>query len=442
MSTLLEKLINQKVWSTADMLTLLKLGEDPNTTNSEGESLIHLLVNYDKDGIKPHNKEAIAILVNHYQVDLNALNNKGDTALQTIINKKRWMTQDAMKLVALGANPDTKNSNGETLIHLLVNYHPDGIKFHNTQAIANLVNRYKANINSVNKQGYTALQTIINKPRWLTQDAMSLVALGADANTTNMAGESLIHLLSNYDKDGIKPHNYQAITTLVKDYKADINVKNSIGITALQCLINKQNFNTADMLLFLNLNADPNTKNSKGDSILHLLAVSKKNNSSIIRTLVQSFKANLNSKNSEDHSALRVSLDTISLHGNTANAYELIKLSKDKFKNKLIKAVTGNEDTLSNLTTWFNSAFKANDKTSYTLQGEIRHMALEVLKETLVNLNPNEKKEKLEWARKQPLFCAHRSHNFLARLGRTNTISIIDSMLKEIKPTSSPTARV
>ena len=431
MTNTLQNLINKKTWLTSDALKLVELGADPNTRDSNGQPLIHLLVNYDHEQIKPHNLAAIDTLVNRYKADINARNAQNLTALQCLINRKRWFTHNAMKLVQLGADPNTQDSNGQSLIHLLVNYDHAQIKSHNLTAIDTLVNQYKADINANNAQGLTPLQCVMNRKRWFTHDALELVKLGANPNTQNSNGQPLIHLLVNYDAYGIKAHNHHAIEILVNVYKANINEKNKQGQTALECLLNNPyGFSTKDALLLVRLGANPNTTNSQGETLLHLLATSNLDNSLVIRELIDTYKSDYTIRNGAKKTALDVG--AIKTHRNTANAYELMKFDVH-FKNEVRDAIQNNPGKLAHLNKLISAAHSANDSNSYALQGTIREIAFNSLVSSMNELSPGEKIKQLEWARNQPLFCMHRSHFFLARLGRTNTVIKIDKMIADIQ---------
>ncbi len=271
MKTVLQNLINQKTWYTSEMIRLVELGADPNTQDENGQSLIHLLVSYDYGQIKNHNRQAIKALVNHYSADVDSPNREGFTPLQCLLNRKTWYTKDALDLVQLGANPNTQNKDGQSLIHLLVNYESGKIAYHNQRAIETLVNRYKVDVDALNREGLTPLQCLLNRKTWYTKDALDLVQLGANPNTKNKDGQSLIHLLVSYDSRKIAPHNQRAIETLVKHHKADINSLNSEGLTPLQCLMSQEKWSTSDALTLVRLGANLHANNDKDQPLALLL---------------------------------------------------------------------------------------------------------------------------------------------------------------------------
>jgi len=96
--------------------TCIKLVEhraDPNTKDNYGNTLAHLLVsNFNQ------NYETIKELVNTYHADINLTNNNAHTPLQCLLNKS-CSTDDAMKLVRLGADPNVIDEYGHNLLYML-----------------------------------------------------------------------------------------------------------------------------------------------------------------------------------------------------------------------------------------------------------------------------------------------------------------------------------
>lgn len=434
MPNLLKKLLNQDVWSSEKAMTLVELGADPNTQNDKGQPLIHLLVN-------KRSFYQIRNLVQKYNVDINSTNKGGLTPLQMLTSNPILHTGNALQLVGLGANPYLPNIAGNPLLHALVCYDHYQIKSHNIDAIKDLVSVYNVDINCKNDKGQTPLQLLINQNKWYTDQALTLVRLGAHPNTTDLNGESLLHLLVNYDKNGIKSHNRSAIITLVSILKADINATNKKGETALQSLMNNpKGFKARDALLLVSLGADKNTQNAKGETLLHLLATRKEDNSAAIDILIKKYHASVDLMDNNKQTALDIALNSMSDKKNTANANELMKTSIQF--NRAVNQIFNNpkltkEDGLSNLNTLISQVHLVEDDKSYALQGKIRMSAFDSFKEMIRPLNPAEQIEKLEWAKTQPVFSMHRSHCFLARIGRTNTVIMIDKMIADIK-TSNP----
>lgn len=89
---------------------LLQAGADPNTTNKEGETWLHLAA------AGGNNVPVIESLAK-YGVDLNRKNNRGKTAVHIAAEKKLIDVLDA--LLDLGADPNIKDDRGWTLLDQL-----------------------------------------------------------------------------------------------------------------------------------------------------------------------------------------------------------------------------------------------------------------------------------------------------------------------------------
>lgn len=440
--TPLECLISQKNWSTQDALLLVSLAE-PDTMgvskgvrDASGQPLIHCLVNYDANGIQLHNRKAIATLVNDYNFDINAVDNKGHTALECLINKRPWDIQDALLLASLGSRADTKDSYGQPLIHCFINNKNNAFTSDDSEAITALVNKYNFDINAVDKDGNTALQRLINKKRWYTKDALLLASLGASPDTKDDDGQPLIHQFvtaDTYYGEGIKPSNQAALVDLVEKYSFDINATNNQGHTALQCLMNQPHgFRAEDAMLLVRLGANPNEKSASGESLLHFLAKSSSDNSAAIKKLLTEYSVDISYKNKSESTALEVGFEAITHgKGNSANANILMNYSND-FEEQITNLVKTGKKVFPHLNKLIFSAHVANGSKSYELQGKIRGTAFEAFKESLLELSLDEKLDKLYWALRQPIFCMHRSHFFFAKLGQTNTITCINKMISEV----------
>jgi len=240
-------------------MKLVHLGAHPDTTDDKGNSLLHRLVANNANG---RCDSTIEELVETYHAKIDIQNDAGLTPLQCLIGG-RWYVEDAMKLVRLGASPNTTGDKGNSLLHRLAASNVNG---QYDAAIKELVKTYHAKIDIQNDAGLTPLQCLIGG-RWYVEDAMKLVRLGASPNTTGDKGNSLLHRLAASNVNG----QYDAaIKELVKTYHAKIDIQNDAGLTPLQCLIGGRWY-AKDAMKLVRLGADPDTKDSKGNSLLHRL---------------------------------------------------------------------------------------------------------------------------------------------------------------------------
>src|ERR1700730_4966357 len=88
--------------------------------------------------------------------------------LKTLINSNHFKTADALSLIRAGADPDVKNANGDTILHLLVKYNIFSRDSHNNKAITDLVKECGAKINIKNGNDKTPLQVLLDDTGFLT----------------------------------------------------------------------------------------------------------------------------------------------------------------------------------------------------------------------------------------------------------------------------------
>lgn len=219
-----------------------------------------------------------------------------------------FKTEEAMSLVYFGADPSVKDNSrtGSTLMHILVR---DMYQFpRDRDAVEELVNDYKVDMNIKDRAGRTPLQILLSLSgmRARADDAMFLVDLGADPRVKNDRGTTLLHLLVMGMKDF--PKNKYAIKKLVQKYGVDVNIKDRDGKTPLQRLISEP-AKPDDAMFLVSLGADPLVKNDSGNALLHLLVMNMKdvpNNRYAIKELVEEYKVSINDKNSRNRTPLQL----------------------------------------------------------------------------------------------------------------------------------------
>jgi ankyrin repeat protein len=163
---------------------LLSLGANPNSKNSNGNSLLHRFVNC----IDQVPNSAFEKVVRYYGADIHIKNRHGRTPFQCLI-EDAFKTADALMLLSLGANPNSKNSNGNSLLHRFVN----NIDQVPDSAFTKVVRTYGADIHVRNRHDKTPLACLMSgsfKPA----DAMLLIELGANPATQNPNGKTLLQI--------------------------------------------------------------------------------------------------------------------------------------------------------------------------------------------------------------------------------------------------------
>lgn len=499
MTNQLVDLLNKPKIILKEVYKLIEQGEDPRVKTDAGNTLLHILANHN---LTTYGMCFLATLINVHKLDINAKNEEGQTPLQILINKKKWSARDALFLVGLGADPAITDSNGRPLIHLLANtkttHNSDkfisGVAYH-WQSFMTFINNHNwqyicseplllevldnHDLMNVITNYFPALQKVLAQPDYYTlltkvRDSISFglnqkynddlidSALSLDSINTSYVIESdilrLIHknpelkilgqpkirkFLIDINKPFIHHLNKaEALAILVSAYNVNINAKNAQGQTILEYAMNNSaNFNTSDWLFFIKLGADPNTKNNNGKTILHRLAEETKDNSAVIRELIDQYHADDTITDNNGKTALDISLEALTVTRMSANTYEFIRSSK-QFAKQVSDSVSNDKKDISMLNKLITTAHTTKDKQSYALQGVIRETAFSALKESLKTLSPTEKLEKLEWAKTQPIFCMHRSHFFLAKIGRTKTHALIDSMIADLQEHNTPTLKI
>ena len=227
-SSKLEELIQQP-FNVDDAMRLVRLGANPNVKRNNTDSLLHLFVINNEDG---KYNEKIEELVSKYKTDINILNAKGLSPLGNLIYKP-FSVDDAMRLVRLGANPNVKRKNGDSLLHIFLRNNCYGI-------FEELVSKYKADINITNAEGLSPLGSLIQQPFHI-DDAMTLVRLGANPNVKRNNTDSLLHLIIKNNQDG---DWNELIKELIIKYKADFKGINLSKVEVLKIPNNdkKDNF--------------------------------------------------------------------------------------------------------------------------------------------------------------------------------------------------------
>lgn len=275
----------------------------------------------------------------------------------------------------------------------------------------------------------STLNRLVNSKEFTTEAAKVIVDFGNKEKFNTVDGGDLLTRLSNTMTEQSKT----LITTLVKRDRLNIDTLNSDNKTALAYVLNKENVNIAEALFLIRLGASPDAANDKGNTLLHILAKSPIDYSAEIQELIEKHKAPFRKTNGSNETALEVGLKTIDeKKTTTTNAYQLIKNCRAMFKELTQQELTEKPGDFSTFNQLISSVHRINDKNSYALQGTIREVLFKQFTKSIQNLSPEERLQKLELARKEPMFAAHRSHFFLAKIGRTNTVILIDKMIAEI----------
>lgn len=184
------------------------------------------------------------------RTNINITNATGETALMVLLNQKPLKLRMIMALIALGADVNSKNKQGNTLLHLLVI--EKITKRHDAATIDELIGqlamRYKADFSVTNNHGKTPVQEVMDHPKSKTGDILNLVYLGANPNVCKTAGTPFLHYLTD-------EKNRNTLTRVVSNYQADINIKNQDGHTILDLEISSPSRHIERMHAYVQLGA-------------------------------------------------------------------------------------------------------------------------------------------------------------------------------------------
>lgn len=435
MSDFLKKLMDKKEFSFTLALEAVAAGEDPNTLNSAGDSLLHLLVNraIDRD---PKNLNDLRQLVTVYGADIHIKNKRGKTALHCLLNS----TSDNVGLIncmlEVGADPNTCDNQRNSLIDYFV-----AIGVYNSSFIRILVELYKLDINAPHPlTKKTPLQSWLDKPLHSFDEVMVLVRSGAIPSVTNADGQNILHKLIIGNRTF--SDKLYIIKQLVREYNLDINAQDKYGKTPLQYALDK-NYSYNDIDDLLDLGAYPETTDScSGGTILHRQIKEKDTFCNHIIRFITLYPAMLSVKDRNGDTPFEVAMRLLKNNfGFPANIIPVVVNSPifvEKLKQSFQKP---NNNGIHEINGYFMSAHLRKRRYSYELQGIIRNMAMDELKNSLKPLNNEEKLSQLRWARYQPIFKQHRSYSFFATFGRTNSVIEIDQMISDVKKVIDKAAR-
>ena len=220
--------------------------------------------------------------INSIDHSLNDKDSSGKTRFTLALENET----DEVMLVLIsefGCNPtNIKGRNGISPLHV-------ACKKGNLSLIRTLICDYHADINDEDYYGDTPFTLALENQR----DEVMLVLISEfGCNPTNIKGEYGVSSLHVACKKG----NLSLIRTLIRDYHADLNDKDSSGKTPFTLALEYER-DEVMLVLISEFGCDPtNIKYRKGVSPLHVAC--KKGNLSLVRTLIGDYHAGLNKKDS------------------------------------------------------------------------------------------------------------------------------------------------
>ena len=237
---------------------LLEHGADINAENKSGKTPLHTLLGSqinDEGAILDH-----ALLLLKHGAEVNRRDEDNETPLHLTIQRNPTWSRVAGILLKHGADANAENNQGMTPFHMLLESWPD-----DEGPILHHVALLKHGVNSEVKNHQTPLHLEI-RGNWFRLAGIFLEH-GADANTENMSGNTLLHMLleSRINDEGtILDH-----ALLLLKHGAEVNGRNKDSQTPLHLSIRRNWFNLAEILL--DHGADANIENNQGMSPFHML---------------------------------------------------------------------------------------------------------------------------------------------------------------------------
>lgn len=257
---LLKKILNEKGINKGvnkevnleQMLFLIRAGASPNITNEYNVPLLLFFTHYDNNFRAADVEELVlrhGVAVDQGLAVENDPSLDDKTCLRLFLDSEENPNQPPnwtaiMTLIAVGANVNTQNANGDTALHLLVKkmLEPQNrlTKLFksppNYQAFIIKLSRSGADLTILNNQGDSIFSPFFNNCDAHLDSLMNLVRLGIHPDQIrDSQGKPLLHYLCDLENGLI---NFTSIGELV-NYHANLEIKDAKGQTLKQMLINK-----------------------------------------------------------------------------------------------------------------------------------------------------------------------------------------------------------
>ena len=240
------------------------------------------------------NLSLVRTLIRDYHADLNDKDSLGCcTSFRWALEKRR----DEVMLVLIsefGYDPtNIKGLSGVSPLHV-------ACKKGNLCLVRTLICDYHADLNDEDSFGKAPFALALENER---DEVMLALISEFGCDPTNIKGRSGVSPLNVACKKG----NLSLVRTLIRDYHADLNDKDSLGgIPFIWTLENKGD--EVMLALISEFGCDPtNIKGRSGVSPLHVAC--KKGNLSLIRTLIHDYHADINDKDSSGKTPLTLALE-------------------------------------------------------------------------------------------------------------------------------------
>ena len=279
-----------------DAINVLKAGADPNITNADGNTCLHLSI------LHGCRKEVVQMIIDH-GAHVNATNKNGLTALMIV--SCRGNVDGVNALLKTGADHNLTDVSGQTCLHY-------SIFGKWRREVLEMIIDHGAQVNDTGLYGHTAL--MIACERGIIDAINLLLKAGADVNISCAKGNTCLHHCV------IEDCKNEVLQTMIS-CGAQVNAINKEGRTAL--MIASKSGNIEGINVLLKAGADPNIIDVDGNTCLHCSVLG--NYRKEVLHMIIDHSVHLNAINKKVHTALMMASE----RGNSDAINVLLKAGAD-----------------------------------------------------------------------------------------------------------------
>ena len=247
--------------------SLLEHGAEPNVMKNDGKTPLHLVFETDLQSYDGHNAEifysSAALSLLQFGADVNAQDKGNRTPLLLAIQRR--MYDVSRTLVIHGAEPNPKDDNGKTPLHLLLedDDEDEDVSCDDILDFARVLLDRGADVNALDKNHTTPLLPAVE--RHMDNIARLLLERGADPNVNNSKGKTALHILLERKFDIYDDFDVLVILQLLLECGADVNAQDDDNTTPLQLASNHERREVAQIIL-----ANANSQKYQHPAQLHV----------------------------------------------------------------------------------------------------------------------------------------------------------------------------